>query len=374
MTTLIEWTHLKNGDTQYAGDSLNPITGCRKKSPACANCYAIAQSKGMDRKLGHKTNRYQVFSEEKYDWSGRIVFSGEMLLKILPKSKSPKSYFVCSISDVGLGDKDDLLADLSVSLVELDLCDKGKCDELSKHEKAYHETYSSDTPNNKKRFDLMRDFIFASIVMSYSFSGNKQNKFLFVTKRPDVLREYLEKLNTESGYTRLAIAANALLRNHYDGLSKRYKDIYDSSQKAPKLFESSFKNVEEVLNRSVWLGVTVESQPFMDRLDVLASIPYGQKHFVSAEPLLTPLDFSDRKFDWLILGGESGSPDAIRETELGAFTKTIVNARSMKNPPAVFVKQMGSLLGKRYQNRDKKGGNYEDFPPEIKIQEFPDFD
>lgn len=65
---------------------------------------------------------------------------------------------------------------------------------------------------------------------------------------------------------------------------------------------------------NVWLGTTVESHEFLDRrmfslLDVPAVV-----HFVSAEPLIGPVDFEayfknsypNYGIDWVITGGESG--------------------------------------------------------------------
>ena len=36
MPTKIEWTHIPG----YIGETWNPVTGCVKISPGCANCYA----------------------------------------------------------------------------------------------------------------------------------------------------------------------------------------------------------------------------------------------------------------------------------------------------------------------------------------------
>ncbi|MCW2986827.1 MAG: phage Gp37/Gp68 family protein [Conexibacter sp.] len=57
---------------------------------------------------------------------------------------------------------------------------------------------------------------------------------------------------------------------------------------------------------NVWMGVTVENRKFVDRADQLRSVPAAVR-FISAEPLLGPLDGLDLTgIDWLIAGGESG--------------------------------------------------------------------
>ncbi|PWC92999.1 phage Gp37/Gp68 family protein [Azospirillum sp. TSO5] len=59
---------------------------------------------------------------------------------------------------------------------------------------------------------------------------------------------------------------------------------------------------------NVWLGTTVENQTWADeRLPKLAEIPAAVR-FISAEPLLGPLDLGNwiSTIDWVITGGESG--------------------------------------------------------------------
>ena len=57
---------------------------------------------------------------------------------------------------------------------------------------------------------------------------------------------------------------------------------------------------------NLWVGVSVESAEQLGRIQDLASVPAAVR-FVSAEPLLGPLDGIDlTAVDWLIAGGESG--------------------------------------------------------------------
>ncbi|HKR88737.1 MAG TPA: phage Gp37/Gp68 family protein [Phenylobacterium sp.] len=59
---------------------------------------------------------------------------------------------------------------------------------------------------------------------------------------------------------------------------------------------------------NVWLGTTVEDQEWAEkRLPALEAIP-ARVRFISAEPLLGPLDLSpwSGAIDWVITGGESG--------------------------------------------------------------------
>lgn len=59
---------------------------------------------------------------------------------------------------------------------------------------------------------------------------------------------------------------------------------------------------------NVWLGTTVETQEWADkRLPILTAIP-AKVRFISAEPLLGPVDLGQHAtgLDWVITGGESG--------------------------------------------------------------------
>lgn len=57
---------------------------------------------------------------------------------------------------------------------------------------------------------------------------------------------------------------------------------------------------------NVWMGVSVESEEYIDRIDSLRGTPAFIK-FLSLEPLLGPLhDLNLAGIDWAIAGGESG--------------------------------------------------------------------
>lgn len=57
---------------------------------------------------------------------------------------------------------------------------------------------------------------------------------------------------------------------------------------------------------NVWVGVSIENNRWTVRAEALPEVPASVR-FVSAEPLLGPLESLDLTFiDWLIVGGESG--------------------------------------------------------------------
>lgn len=66
--------------------------------------------------------------------------------------------------------------------------------------------------------------------------------------------------------------------------------------------------------RNLWLGTTVEKQEHAHRIEELLSVPGIMLRFLSAEPILGPLDIrqwldpeNGEVLDWVIVGGESGA-------------------------------------------------------------------
>lgn len=160
----------------------------------------------------------------------------------------------------------------------------------------------------------------------------------------------------------------------------------------------------------VWLGVSCEDQQRADeRIPLLLQCPAAVR-FVSAEPLLGPLNLEqyvwpsciasreehereqdggmfcdERSLDWVIVGGESG-PGA-RPCDV-KWIRSIVR-QCQDAGIACFVKQLGA----RYVDaangiggaackppqevptirklRDRKGGNQHEMPHDLRIREFP---
>jgi protein gp37 len=58
--------------------------------------------------------------------------------------------------------------------------------------------------------------------------------------------------------------------------------------------------------RNVWLGVSIEDQRYVQRKEILCEVP-SMTRFISAEPLLGPIDLGSLEgIHWVITGGESG--------------------------------------------------------------------
>lgn len=364
MATLIEWTHLQNSKYQYSGDSVNPLGGCRKISPACTNCYAISTAKELRRRFG--VNHFDVVESQGFNWNGKVFFDPKTMSTVMAKNKKPKAYFMCSLSDFALGNDDDC------RLLDVDETNPSHPYALN-WQKAYQPKQTHH--RTRIKLDFYRDVIMSAIC--YAYHDNPNNKFLILTKRPDVLKNYLENLTENACVTanRLSAAMAWLLsvNEQTNSLSKKNSEVFHQ----PALFEF-LKNVFKssavnTLKNNIWFGVTVENQSQINRIDILQSIPWGQKKFVSAEPLLGEISFNENhKFDWLILGGESG--DKVRRTELHFFINTINSASLLSPKPAIFVKQLGKELAKDYPGQNKKGGNFDFMPKVLQLREFPEFE
>jgi protein gp37 len=117
---------------------------------------------------------------------------------------------------------------------------------------------------------------------------------------------------------------------------------------------------------NVWLGTSIESARYSWRANALREVPAAVR-FISAEPLLGSLAGLDLGgIGWLIIGGESG-PGARPMDEEWARTLAIQATRAQV---PVFMKQMGSVLGKQL-GAGAKGGDMEHWPEDLRIRDFP---
>lgn len=157
----------------------------------------------------------------------------------------------------------------------------------------------------------------------------------------------------------------------YQILTKRPERIADS---LPADWGDGYPNV--------WLGVSIESDKVAyERLWKLISTPAKIK-FVSAEPLISSVDFLFDKcltgnllehgIDWVIIGGESGNDIGnykFRPCELAWIEDIIQQCR--KADKKVFVKQLGTYLSKKMKLKDSHGGNIDEWPEHLRIREMP---
>jgi len=109
--------------------------------------------------------------------------------------------------------------------------------------------------------------------------------------------------------------------------------------------------------RNVWMGVSVEDERVIERIDHLRSVPASVR-FLSLEPLIGPLaDLNLVGIHWVIVGGESG-PGA-RPMKV-AWVKAIRSQCRAAHVP-FFFKQWGGVF-KKQSGRVLEGRTYNEFP------------
>lgn len=114
----------------------------------------------------------------------------------------------------------------------------------------------------------------------------------------------------------------------YQVLTKRDQNL---AELAPKLTWSE----------NIWIGVSVESQQYIHRIDALREIPTAVR-FLSCEPLLGPLHLNLEGINWVIVGGESGYKYRPIQSE---WVREILQQTRVANV-AFFFKQWGGTHSK----------------------------
>jgi hypothetical protein len=121
---------------------------------------------------------------------------------------------------------------------------------------------------------------------------------------------------------------------------------------------------------NVWLIYSASDQESLDRglPHLLGCRDLTPVLGLSLEPLIAPVDVP--AVDWVIAGGESG-PQA-RPCDLHWIRRVVQQGRAAEIP--VFVKQLGHRPTDgtdRLFLDDAKGGEPEQWPPDLRVREFP---
>lgn len=107
---------------------------------------------------------------------------------------------------------------------------------------------------------------------------------------------------------------------------------------------------------NVWMGVSVENQDYVHRVDHLRDTPAAVR-FLSCEPLLGPLRLKLEGIQWVIVGGESGLGHRPIEAE---WVQRIRN-QAQEAGVAFFFKQWGGIHPKA-GGRELDGKTYDEMP------------
>lgn len=113
---------------------------------------------------------------------------------------------------------------------------------------------------------------------------------------------------------------------------------------------------------NIWMGVSVENQKVMDRIDCLSQTNAKIK-FLSLEPLLEELpNLNLQKMDWVIVGGESGH----KPRPIIADWVVDIQQQCTIHEVAFFFKQWGGK-NKKKNGRLLNGRTYDEMPSLSKV-------
>lgn len=201
-----------------------------------------------------------------------------------------------------------------------------------------------------------------------------QHTFQVLTKRADRMRAYL---------TRLWAGDNA------NEETPRWYAQFSCWMALPDFDKSKLGCMPPIWPLpNVWLGVSTERQQEADeRIPLLLKTPAAVR-FISAEPLIGPINLNHvnvggeipllrscvsgdgRRLNWVIVGGESGSKARPFNIE---WADDLVAQCSAADVPC-FVKQLGSMPmsdGYPLELSDRKGGDETEWPARLNVRQFP---
>jgi protein gp37 len=212
--------------------------------------------------------------------------------------------------------------------------------------------------------DEMLDRIFAVMALA------PQHTFQLLTKRPERMRKYLTPTTEIPVLGRLPLE-----RVHFEAQSD--EEPWPSLKKYGNLY-SLYCSVPWPLP-NVWCGVSVERQEEADeRIPLLLQTPAAVR-FISAEPLLAPIDLTEithapghalhalwglkaetdgtahygPKLDWIICGGESGPHARPMHPDWARSLRDQCQAADA----AYFFKQWGQFIPESCAARDHQGAH-----------------
>jgi protein gp37 len=143
----------------------------------------------------------------------------------------------------------------------------------------------------------------------------------------------------------------AFIKRVWDTMVRSEQHVFQILTKRP---ENMLRVVIEnglAVRPNIWLGTSVESSAFKNRIEILRQVPAGIR-FVSFEPLISGIGRVNLSgVHWAIVGGESGP----RSRSMKAEWVDNLEKECRRYDVAFFFKQWGGVnkkaAGRKYRNR-----------------------
>lgn len=222
---------------EWADATWNPIVGCSLASPGCSHCYAMGQAARIERM--QPASHYAGTTERSKAgavWTGKLALAPDHILTQPLRWRQPRRIFVNSMGDL------------------------------------FHE----DAPEE------WIDRVFAVMALA------PQHTFMVLTKRSARMKEYIAGHKSSIPY----LGRLPLERLHLEAAGHIEGDggYMDALKDAGNVYSLYLDAPWPLPN--IWLGVSTEDQRRADeRVPDLLATPAAVR-FVSAEPLLGPLDLT----------------------------------------------------------------------------------
>jgi protein gp37 len=235
---------------QWTDATWNPLVGCSLVSPACSNCYAMAQAHRIQRMTPstHYVGTTKLVNDKPV-WTGVVKQAPEHALLAPLRWKKPRKIFVNSMSDL------------------------------------FHESVP----------DAWIDRIFAIMALC------PQHTFQVLTKRAKRMREYMTKLDTPA-----RIATDGLCEATID-FPTRECLVFNATWPLPNVWLGvTAEDQARADERLDDLQDTPAAVKFVSIEPDLGSVDLEKWLFVGPEGGIDFAYSQSRMLDWIICGGESG--------------------------------------------------------------------
>ena len=302
---------------EWAQATWNVVTGCSRVSRGCGGpdgggCYA---ERWAATRLRHHPSR-QGLTDRNGRWTGEVRLNTDWIGQPL-RWQQPRKIFVAAHGDL------------------------------------FHENVP----------DAWIDLVFAVMALS------QRHVFQVLTKRPERMRDYALGANFRPAH----LISSYLVYGEHPSIAITEPDRQLMAQSGMEWHASgSAARLAKLPLPNVWLGTSAEDQPTADeRIPPLLETPAAIR-WISAEPLLGPVDIGEYLWtmdalgvlprarpalDWVVAGGESGP---------GARPMNPAWARSLRNQcigaeTPFFFKQWGGRSSKS-GGRELDGRTWDELP------------